>query len=61
MWASGARSPEEPREPFWGTTGVTPRFNISTSICTRTGRTPETPSHRALARRSIMPRTTSAA
>ena len=59
MWDSGAKSPEAPREPFWGTTGVTPRLSISISISTRMGRTPLIPTHSALARRSIMPRTCS--
>ena len=31
MWASGARSPLAPTEPWHGTTGVTPRLRISTS------------------------------
>ena len=29
MWDRGARSPLAPREPFWGMTGVTPRFSLA--------------------------------
>ena len=59
MWLKGARSPEAPSEPFCGTTGVTPALSIRISSSTRTGRTPLSPTHRALARSSIMPRTCS--
>ena len=61
MWLRGARSPEAPRDPFWGMTGVTPLLSMSMSISTSRGRTPLMPTHRALARRSIMPRTCSVA
>ena len=42
-WASGARSPLAPTDPFSGITGVTPRFNISTSVSTTIGATAAVP------------------
>ena len=59
MWDRGARSPLAPREPFWGMTGVTPRFSMATRVSTSSRRVPEKPLARLLTRRSMMPRATS--
>ena len=41
IWDNGAKSPEEPREPFSGTIGWTPLFNISIKTCRVSSLTPE--------------------
>jgi hypothetical protein len=55
----GARSPLAPTEPFWQTTGVTPRFSISTSVSVISGRHPECPRACTLIRPASAPRTDS--
>ncbi len=59
MCASGARSPEAPTEPCSGTTGVTRRSIMATSMSMTSGRTPDTPMDSECARSSSMARTTS--
>src|SRR5581483_862565 len=58
-WARGARSPEAPRLPSSGTTGVSPALTRATSRSARTGRAPDRPAASVRARSSIMARTTS--
>ncbi len=55
----GARSPLAPTEPFWQTTGVTPRFSISTRVSVISGRHPELPCAWTLTRPASAPRTAS--
>jgi hypothetical protein len=59
IWASGARSPLAPREPWAGTTGWTPRLSISMSSWRTSGRTPEWPRAREFSRATIIARTCS--
>lgn len=40
QWLSGARSPEQPSEPYSCTTGVIPAFSTSATVCATSGRTP---------------------
>ena len=42
-FASGARSPDAPSDPCWGTAGITSSFSIETIRSTTSGRTPECP------------------
>ena len=56
-WASWARSPEAPTEPLLGTTGSRPRLSSSRRRRGRSGRTPEYPAARVLARSRRMART----
>ena len=59
MWARGARSPEAPKDPCRGTTGVTSLLSISIRHSMSSRRMPELPFTSALALRSIMARTIS--
>ncbi len=59
QWESGARSPEQPREPYSCTTGVMPAFSTSAMVCATSGRTPVCPEQTVLSRRNIRARTTS--
>jgi hypothetical protein len=43
MWASGARSPDAPTEPWFGTTGVTPFASMSCNCSITRQRTPDAP------------------
>ena len=56
---SGARSPEQPREPYSCTTGVIPWLSIAAIVCATTGRTPVCPVARVESRSSISARVTS--
>ncbi len=56
---SGARSPEQPSEPYSWTTGVIPALRISAMVATTSGRTPVWPEASVLRRRNISARTTS--
>ena len=56
---SGARSPEQPSEPYSWTTGVMPAFSTSAMVCATSGRTPVCPEQTVLSRRNISARTTS--
>ena len=58
-WESGARSPEQPREPNSRTAGVMPALSMATKVSTTTGRTPVRPEASVVARRNISARTTS--
>ncbi len=57
MWANGARSPDAPTEPRDGMTGRMSRSSISRIRSTTTGRTPEWPWARVLARSKRIART----
>ena len=57
IWAIGARSPLAPTDPFWHTTGVTPRLSSSTSVSVISGRQPELPRAWTLMRLAIAART----
>ena len=57
--ARGARSPDEPRDPFSGTMGTTPAFSMSSRARIVEVRAPELPTARALARKRSIARTTS--
>ena len=59
QWDSGARSPEQPSEPYSRTTGVMPWLSRSASSCAVAGRTPVCPVVSVESRSSISPRTTS--
>ena len=59
QWASGARSPEQPSEPYSCTTGVMPASSIAAYACAAAGRTPVRPVARVDSRSSISARTTS--
>jgi hypothetical protein len=56
MWASGARSPLAPTEPWRGTRGVTPAASIPSMSATTAGETPEAPRPRLRSLRAIMRR-----
>ena len=56
---SGARSPEQPSEPYSCTTGVMPALSIPAIVSATTGRTPVRPVASVERRSSINPRTTS--
>ena len=58
-WASGARSPEAPTEPWSGTIGVTSRSSNKSRDSTSSGRQPECPRASDAARNRIMARATS--
>ena len=57
--ASGARSPEQPSEPYSCTTGVMPALSSAAMVSTTTGRTPVRPEASVFIRRNISARTTS--
>ncbi len=57
--ASGARSPEQPSEPYSRTTGVIPWVSNEANSCAVSGRIPVCPVARVERRSSISPRTTS--
>ena len=59
QWDSGARSPEQPSEPYSRTTGVMPWLSRSASSWAVAGRTPVCPVVSVESRSSISPRTTS--
>jgi len=54
--ASGARSPDAPSDPCWGTAGIRSRFSISTIRSTTSTRTPECPSASTCARSTSIAR-----
>ncbi len=56
---SGARSPEQPSEPYSWTTGVMPALSTSAIVCATDGRTPVCPEATVFRRRNIRARTTS--
>ena len=56
---SGARSPEQPREPYSCTTGVIPALSTAAISSATSGRTPVRPVASVERRSSISPRTTS--
>ena len=56
---SGARSPEQPSEPYSCTTGVMPALSIAASASAVAGRTPVRPVASVRSRSSISARTTS--
>ena len=57
MCASGARSPDAPTEPCFGTTGSTPRSSICCMKASVCGRTPEAPRARLASFSAIISRT----
>ena len=57
--ASGARSPEQPSEPYSRTTGVMPALSIATYASSVSGRMPVRPVASVEMRRSMSARTTS--
>ena len=57
MWASGARSPDAPTEPWLGTTGTMPRSSMASSSAMVCGRTPEAPWPRLASLSAIISRT----
>ena len=59
QWESGARSPEQPSEPYSWTIGVMWAFSSASIVSTTTGRTPVRPEARVRARSSMRARTTS--
>ena len=59
QWASGARSPLHPSEPWSATRGVTPALSMAARVSATTGRTPVRPPARVFRRRNISARTTS--
>ncbi len=59
QWASGARSPEQPRLPNSGTTGVMPAVSSAASVSAVSTRMPVCPVARVDSRSSIIARTTS--
>ena len=56
IWASGARSPLAPTEPWAGMTGVTPRASIPSISSTISQRTPEAPRPRLSSLSAIISR-----
>jgi len=58
--ASGARSPEQPSDPYSRTTGVIPALSILAYVCAVDRRTPVRPVASVDSRSSIVARTTSA-
>ena len=58
-WDKGARSPLQPKDPYWRTAGVIPAASMAASVSTTTGRTPVRPEARVRSRSSIIARTTS--
>ncbi len=56
---SGARSPEQPSDPYSCTTGVIPALRIAAIVSTTRGRTPVRPDATVFSRRNIRARTTS--
>jgi hypothetical protein len=58
MWASGARSPEAPTEPWHGTTGVRPLSSRAVSRRTVSLRTPDAPWARLASFSAIINRAT---
>ena len=59
MAKRGARSPEQPSEPYSRTIGVIPASSIAAYVSTTTGRTPVCPEARVCRRSSMRARTTS--
>ena len=59
QWASGARSPLAPSEPYSGTTGVMPAFRSAAIVSATIGRVPDHPIASVRARSTIIARTTS--
>ena len=59
QWASGARSPLAPSEPYSGTRGVMPALSSARIASATSGRAPEQPIASVRARSSIIARTTS--
>ena len=59
QWASGARSPEQPSEPYSPTTGVIPALSIATYASATRRDTPVRPVARVARRSTIVARTTS--
>ncbi len=57
-WASGARSPDAPTEPWSGTTGTSPRASIASSSATVSGCTPDAPCARLASFRASISRAT---
>ena len=57
--ASGARSPEQPSEPYSCTTGAMPALSSAAYVCATTGRTPVRPVASVDSRSSMSARTTS--
>ena len=57
MWASGARSPDAPTEPWLGITGIMSRASMASSMSTVCGRTPEAPWPRLASFSAIISRT----
>ncbi len=57
--ASGARSPEQPSDPYSGTIGVMPALSIAASAVAVCGRMPVRPRASVASRSSISARTTS--
>lgn len=56
---SGARSPEQPSEPYSRTTGVMPALRIAAIVSATSGRTPVRPEASVFIRRNISARVTS--
>ena len=61
MWASGARSPEAPTEPWQGTSGVRPLPNMASSRLIVSNRTPDAPWARLASLSAIISRATGTA
>ena len=59
QWASGARSPEQPRLPYSCTTGVMPALSMATYVARVSARIPVRPVARVEIRSSINARMTS--
>jgi hypothetical protein len=56
MWASGARSPDAPTEPWHGTTGVRPLASIASISRTVASCTPDAPCARLASLSAIISR-----
>ena len=61
IWASGARSPDAPTEPWQGTTGVSPLASIASMRRTVSSRTPDAPCARLASFSAIISRVTAGA